>query len=184
MCSRQSRKSQQCTTGRYSGFLNESTKFLLCIAQLNTLSYQYQWTFSAIDQFSSLAHSLFIHFGNRLVTTDVIQLGRSIFTFLYLCILGKVQYNRTGTTAFCNIESAGYSPRHIFGTTYLIAPLRDRLRNTYQVNFLESIRPKESRTYLTGNYYQRGTVYHSICDTRYRIRRSGTTRHQANTYFA
>ena len=36
----------------------------------------------------------------------------------------------------------------------------------------------------TGNYYQRGTVYHCICDTCYRIRRSGTTRHQADTYFA
>ena len=184
MFCRQSRQSEQRTACRHIRLFDKFTQFVLCISQFNTLSYQYKRTFGVINQFGSCLYRLLVRIGNRNITADKIDFRRFVFRFFYLRILGKVQYHRTGTTTTGNIKRTCDRPGHIFRTTDLIAPFGDRLRNTYQVNFLKSICSKKPCSYLSGNHYDRCTIDHRICNTCYRISCSGTARHQANAHFS
>ena len=71
---------------------------------------------------------------------------------------------------------------YIFCSANLITPFSDRLGDTYQVDFLKSVCSEKTRPYLSGNNYDRCTVYHCIGNTGDCIRCSGTACHQTNTY--
>ena len=182
MFCRQSRKPEQRTTRRHIRFFDKLAQFALCISQFNTLSNQYKRTFSVINQFGSSLYRLLIRIGNRNITTDKIDFRRFVFRFLYLRIFSKVQYHRPRTTTTSNVKRTCYRPGYIFRTANLITPFSDWLGDTYQVNFLKSIRPKKACSYLSGNHHDRRTIDHRICNACYRIGCSGTARHQANTY--
>jgi len=182
MIGRQSGKSEQCTSGRHISFFNKGSQFTLCISEFYPLSYQYKRTFGIIYQFGGFLHRIFIGIRHRNITTYKIQLRRLVFCLCILCIFGEVQYYRTGTTATGNIECTCHRPSYIFCTANLITPFSDRLGDTYQVDFLKSVCSEKTRPYLSGNNYDRCTVYHCIGNTGDCIRCSGTACHQTNTY--
>ena len=66
--------------------------------------------------------------------------------------------------------------------TYLVAPFRDRLRHTYEVDLLEGICSQGSDRYLTGNDHYRCGVEHGICHTRQGVCCTRTTGNQCHTY--
>ena len=179
MSRRQRRKPQQGTAGRHARLFDEGTQFVLRIAQLHALPYQHQRTFRRIYQIGSLPYGIRVGFGYRQVAAHVIYFGRDVLRLIHLRILGKVQHNRTGTPALCDIESTCHCPSHIFRTANLVAPLRDRLCNTYQVYFLKSVRAEKSRGNLPRNDDYRRAVYHGICNTRNGIGCSRAAGYQA-----
>ena len=172
-------KPQQGATGRHIRLFDESTQFVLRIAKLHALPHQHQRTFRRIYQISSLLYGFRFHFGYRQIAAHVIHFGRHIFRLIHLSVLGKVQHNRTGTSALRYIESAGHCPCHIFRTTDLIAPLRDGLRNAHQIHLLKGIGSKESRSNLSGNDNNRRAVYHGIRNTCNGVRCARTAGNQA-----
>ncbi len=183
MLRRQSRKTEQRASRRHVRLFYESTQFALRIAQLNALPHQYKRTFGFINQFGSRFYCVLIRIGHRNVTADKVQLRRFVFRFLHLRVLGKVQHYWAGTTATGNIERTRHCPSHIFRPTNLITPFSDWLGDAYQIDFLKSIRPEESSPYLSGNHHNRRAVYHCVRNAGNRVRSTGATCHQANTYF-
>ena len=115
---------------------------------------------------------------NWIVTTNEIHLHRLIIHHFRLCILGKVENNRTRTTTFGNVKSTCHRPSHIFSRTNLITPFRDWLGNTYQIDFLECIRTQQRSRCLTCNHYNRRTIKHGICHTGNCICHARTTGYQ------
>ena len=171
-------KPQQRTSCRHIRLFDESTQFVLRIAEFHSLPHQYQRTLRRIYQFGGLSYGFRFHFGHRQITAYIIHFDRRVFRLIHLGILGKIQYHRTGTSAPCDIESAGHRPCHIFRTANLVTPLRDRLRNAYQIHFLKGIRSEKSRSHLSGNDNNRRAVYHGICNTCNGIRSARTAGNQ------
>ena len=175
--------SNQHITFMHIGFLDKGTQFILCITKLHSLTDQNQWFTSTVYQFGSFLKTLFIRVGLRIITTDKIKLHRFIIHHLHLCILGKVQNNRTGTSAFGYIESTGYSPSYIFRTANLVTPFGNRLSDTHQIYFLKSIRTQKRSSYLSGNHHNRRTVNHGISNAGDSIRGTGTAGNQTDSHF-
>ena len=121
---------------------------------------------------------------NRVIAADKIKVYRFVLNHFYLCILGKVEHNRPRSTTLCYIKGTCYRPSHIFGTTNLIAPLANRLSDTYQIDFLKSICTQHRSRCLTGNHYDRSTVNHGISYTSNGIGCSRTTRYQTHAHFS
>lgn len=92
------------------------------------------------------------------------------------------KYSDIDINGHVNIECTCHRPSYIFCTANLITPFSDRLGDTYQVDFLKSVCSEKTRPYLSGNNYDRCTVYHCIGNTGDCIRCSGTACHQTNTY--
>ena len=180
---RQSRKSQQSASARHIGFLDKGTQFILCITKLHSLTDQNQWFTSTVYQFGSFLKTLFIRVGLRIITTDKIKPHRFIVHHFYLSILGKVQHNRTGTSASGNIKSACHCPSHILCPTNLIAPFGDRLSDTHQINLLKRICSQERSPHLSGNHHNRRTVNHGISNAGDSIRGTGTAGNQTDSHF-
>ena len=120
---------------------------------------------------------------NRIVTTNEIHLHRLIIYHFGLRVLGKVKHNRPRTTTFCYIKSTRYCPSYILGRTDLITPFRNWLGNTYQIDFLKSIRTQQRSWCLTSNHHNRCTINHSICNTSNRISHTRTTSYQTYPNF-
>ena len=179
---RQCREAKHRSTCRDIGFLQELLQFLLGIAKLYTLPYQRQGFLGVIDQFCRLTDSLFIKFRIGNIAAHEVNLLRLPVDFLGLRILREVEYHRTGTACTGNIESTTDGPGHILGTTYLIAPLGDRLRHTHKVNLLESIGTQGTNRHLTGNHHQRRGIHHGISNTRQRVGHTRATGDQGHTY--
>ena len=182
MIGRKGRKSQQGTSGRQSGFLDESSKFGLGITQLYPLPHEYQRAFGGIDEVDCLADGFHIHIGHGLVAANIVDRHGSIFHLVYLRVLGKVEHHRARPTATGNVEGARHGPRHIFGPTDLVTPLGDGLRDAYEVHFLKGIRTEETCTHLPGNNHDGRTIYHGVGNAGDGIGGTRPTGHEANTY--
>ena len=152
--------------------------------QFHTMTYQRKWALGIINQFSCLLYSLGIYGRIRIVRGNLLTFHRFPLTSSNLGILGKVENDRTRTTAAGNIESTAHSPSHILWTTNLISPFRDRLGNTHQINLLERIRSQGTHTYLTSNNHDRCRIHHGISNTSQSICCSRTTGHECHAHFA
>ena len=118
----------------------------------------------------------------RVVAAYRRDLGRLPLACAHLCTLGEVDYDRSRTTCACNVESTAYGPCYILGTTYLIAPLADRLSQTYEVDLLKSVSAKCAHAHLSGNDDNRCRVNHGIGNTCQSVGNARTACHQAHTY--
>ena len=152
----------------------------MCISQFNTLPHQSQRSLGVINQFGCSLHSRGIEFGIRLVTSHTRHMHRLPFALMHLRILREVEHHRSRTTATGDIESPADGPRHILWTPNLIAPFRDGLCYTYEVNLLESIGSKRSSSHLSADDDEWCRIHHSIGHTRERVCGSGAARHDAH----
>ena len=182
MCTGQCRKPQHRTSGRDIGLLEEAHQLLLGITQFHALSYQRHGFLRAVDQFCGLAHSVHVEFGIRHIRTDEVTLHGLPVDFLSLGVLGKVEHHRTRTACAGDIERTAHGPCHILGMTYLITPLRYRLRHTYEVHLLESIGTKRTDGHLPGYHHDGRRVEHGIGNARQRIGDSRATGYQGYAY--
>ena len=107
---------------------------------------------------------------------------RYIWIHAHLRALWEVDDDRTGTTGACNVECTAYCPCYVLGTTYLIAPLADRLSQTYEVDFLKSVSAKCAHAHLSGNDDNRRRVNHGIGNTCQSVGNARTARNQAHSY--
>jgi hypothetical protein len=82
------------------------------------------------------------------------------------------------------MEGACYGPCNVFCSTYLITPLSDGLRDTYEVDLLEGIGAEEACSYLSGNDNDGSAVEHGICHTRYGVSRTRATSDDTYTHLA
>ncbi len=131
---------------RHIRLFNKGYSVHFCAFRVLPLSYQYKRTFGIIYQFGGFLHRIFICIRHRNIAADKIQLRRLVFCLCILCILGEVQYYRTGTTATGNVECTCHRPSYIFCTANLITPFSDRLGDTYEVDFLKSVRSEKTRS--------------------------------------
>ena len=181
MRSRYGRKSQQSAATRHIGFFYKCTQLILRIAQLYALPHQYQWSSGIVYQFGSLLKRFLVRVRFRIITADKVKLHRFIIHHLHLRILGKIQNDWAGASAFSYIESTCYGPGHIFRTTDLVTPFSYRLSHAHQIHLLKSIRAQERGPHLSGNHHDRSAVNHGIGNAGNGICRTGTASHQTDT---
>ena len=181
---RQGRESQQGTSHGDIGLLHEGAQLLGGIAQLDALACKQQRAFGGVDEGSSLLYALGVGVGHGDISALHINGGRLEVHHTHLCILGKVEYHGSGASGTCNMEGARYGPSDVLGAAHLVAPFRDRLRDTHEVYLLEGIGAKEVGRHLSGNDHDRRTVEHGIGHARYGVGGTGATRHKAHTHLA
>ena len=161
--------------------LNELGQFLLGMTQLNAVAYQYERLAGAVDKTYRIVYLLLYRIGGGYVAAYIVYLGRLEVNLGYLCRLGEVKYNGTRTAGACYVECAGYSPGNILGTADLVAPLGDRLGNTYQVNLLEGIGTQGIGADLTGYDHDGCAVKHGVTYTCDGVGGAGTTGNYGHT---
>ena len=181
---RHRRKSEQRTTAGDVRLFHEAKQLASGIPQLHPLSDQDQRTLSGIYQADSFRDSLFVCLRDRHIAADKVHGRRFVFDLINLGVLGEIEHHRSGASAPCDVKGTRYCPGDIFCPTYLVAPLRDRLGNTHQIDLLKRIAAQELCTYLPGNHDDWRTIYHGIGYTRDGIRGSRPTGNEANTYLA
>ena len=180
---RHCRKSQQRTTARNIRLLHKVEQLLLRTAQFHALAHQYKRLLCPVNQGNRLIHTSRVSFRIRIITPDKVDIHRLIIlNQFHLSILCKIQYHRSRTTAACNEKRPCHCPGHVFGTADLIAPLRNRLCHTHQVDLLKRIRTQESCAHLTGNDHHWRTVNHGIRNPRNGIGSPRSAGHQTNPY--
>ena len=182
MVGRKGRKPQHRTTCGDVGFFQELNQFALCIAEFDPLPHKGQRLLGIVDELGSLTDSLSIELRIRHIGTHEADLAGLPVDLLDLRVLGKVEHHRTRTTRTGDVERTAHSPRHILSMTDLIAPLRDRLRHTYEVDLLKGIGTQGANGHLTGNHHNRRRVEHGISDTRQRVGDTRATGHQGDTH--
>ena len=175
-------ESEHRTACRDIGFLEEGLQFALGITQFHALPHECQGLLGVVDELGSLAHSLGIELGIRHVGTDEVDLLRIVVDLLHLGVLGKVEHHRTGTACTGDVEGTTDGPRHVFGVTDLITPLRDGLRHTHEVHLLESVGTEGRDGHLSGNDDDWRGVEHRIGNTREGVRHTRTAGDQGHTH--
>ena len=184
MVRRQSRKTEQRATSWHLSLLKEFFQLLTCITKFHTLTNQNKRFYRFIDHLGSFLDNVFVHRRNRLIRTNEIHLGRLIIHHGSLCILGKVKNHRSRTSTLCNIESTRYSPSHIFCTTNLITPFRNRGSDTYHIDLLECICTQKGSSHLSTNHYHWRGVNHCVCNTSNSIGSTRSTGNNSATHFS
>ena len=184
MVARKSRKTEQGTTSRDISLLQEFNQFIMSTTQFYAMTDESERALCLIDEFSSFSYSLFINLRIWIIGCNLLTFHRFPLTSSNLGILGEVEYYRSRTTATSDEEGTAYSPCHILRTANLIRPLRDRLGNAHQVNFLEGISTQSAHTHLSGDDHDRCRIHHGIRNTGERISCSRTTSNESNTHFA
>ena len=135
----QCREAKHCPAGGNVALLQEGEQFVLCISKLHTLSDECQRALGLVNQVSSSLQLVHVDFRIGRVACHLIDAHGLTLAEFFLCIGGEVEHNRTGPTRSGNEESTAHSPSHILRRANLIAPFRDGLGNTHQVNFLKGI---------------------------------------------
>ena len=158
----------------YLCLLAKGKEFLACTGKFHTLANEHQGLHALVDEFGRHFYASRLCLGHGVVTADEVHRLRSILYHCRLCVLGKVQYHRTGTAAACYVEGTCHRPRDVLGTAYLIVPLADRLGNAHYVHLLKGIRAKHGGTHLSADYHHGGGVYHGICHTGDGVHGTGT----------
>ena len=125
-------------------------------------------------------------FGLRIgvVAADEVDRLRSILYHGRLCILRKVEHHGTGPAALGNEEGTCHGPRDVFGTTYLVVPLRDGLRHAHDVNLLEGIGAQHGSAHLSADDNHRRGVNHGIGHARNGVHGPRTARHDGTAHLA
>ena len=113
------------------------------------MPYKYQRTLGIVDEFGSLLDCRLVGRGIRYIAAHEIHLCGHPFGLVHLCILREVENDRTRPTSACDIKSTADCPCYILWTSNLVAPFRDRLCHTHEVNLLEGISSKHSHSHLS-----------------------------------
>ena len=178
------RKTEHGLTEGNLCLLGQSKQLLASTCYLHALTNEHQRLHALVDEFGSLLYGTLFGSGHRVVAADEIHRLGLILYQCRLCILGKVQYHRTGTTALGNIESTRYSPGDILGTAYLVVPLADGLCHTHYVHLLKGIRTQHGSTHLTAYHHHGSGVYHGICHTGDGVHGTGTRGNDGTSHLA
>ena len=179
----QGRKTEQSACGRDVCLLDKLHQLVLCTAKFHTVTHQCQRTLGRVDKFSRNLNSRLLWSGIRHIAAHEIHLSRFPFRLIHLCVLGEVEHHRTWTAGACDIESTTHCPCNILGTTYLIAPLADRLCNTHEVNLLEGIGAKHSHAHLSCYHHDRRRVHHGVCNSGKCVCCTRSTGHDTHSHF-
>ncbi len=152
------------------GFLQEGDELVLSVAEFHALPHQRQRPLGLVDQVGSLLHMVHLQLGIRHIGAHEIHFLRHERHHLRLGVLREVQHHGAGSAAARDVERTAHSPRDVLGMANLIAPLRDRLRHTHEIDLLEGICAKGCDGHLPRDDHDRRGVYHRVGNTRERIR--------------
>ena len=134
------RFSEQGASHRYLCFLGKRFQLRLGLCKLYSVSGKNERTLGSIYQCGSCINVALLHLGIGYIAAYVVALLVVVpFHLLKLGILRKVEHHRSRTSRCGYIECSRHRPLYVLGTAYLVAPLGERLGDTYHIGLLEGI---------------------------------------------
>ena len=155
-------QTEQGASCRNVTFFEEGRKLFLSPAQENSLTKDYKRTLGLIDHLSGTANLCIVKRQLRNIASYEFTFFVLKFYQSVLCILCKVQNDRTFPSCIGNMEGPCNRPCHVFGTTYLVVPFCNRACKTNDIGFLKCVSSKCTHCNLPCYNYQRSRVCHCI----------------------